>query len=140
MGTNGAEKPSPENLTALRKLFEEGKVSGFHVKNFPAGHGPTNFSRWVTSDEPYEVAYKHGFEPYVVMRKDQVPKYDERFRGYGMNKIIHLLGVSKTSTFHVLPETWVMELPHERSRDWVRTQQTKHSENDRFVEVQALFE
>lgn len=27
------------------------------------------------------------FEPYVVVDKNAVPMYDERFRGYGMNKV-----------------------------------------------------
>ena len=35
----------------------------------------------------YPVEYELHFEPYVMMRREDVPSYDERFRGYGMNKI-----------------------------------------------------
>lgn len=35
----------------------------------------------------YAVPFKPCFEPYVVVDKTVVPMYDERFRGYGMNKV-----------------------------------------------------
>merc|ERR1712173_399937 len=120
--------------------YEAGDVTGFHVRNFPAGHKPTNFTKWLDAEEPYQVEYQHCFEPYVLMRRDTVPSYDERFRGYGMNKIVHLMAISKTAQFHVLPKVWLMAIPHERSRDWHRTLASKHSERDRFLEMQALFE
>lgn len=34
----------------------------------------------------YPVKFASCFEPYVVVEKSVVPMYDERFRGYGMNK------------------------------------------------------
>merc|ERR1712066_569230 len=74
------------------------------------------------------------------MRKEQVPKYDERFRGYGMNKIIHLLSVDAEGfEFHVLPEAFVVAGYHERSKDWKRTFKSKGSKSDRLLEMQALF-
>ena len=30
-----------------------------------------------------------GYEPYVIMHRDYVPWYDERFRGFGFDKIVH---------------------------------------------------
>lgn len=35
-----------------------------------------------------------GCEPYIVALRQDVPWYDERFRGYGRDKIVHLLHVS----------------------------------------------
>ncbi|CAN0464386.1 unnamed protein product, partial [Laminaria digitata] len=35
----------------------------------------------------YTVSYSSCFEPYIVANKSTVPMYDERFRGYGMNKV-----------------------------------------------------
>ena len=35
-----------------------------------------------------------GFEPYVVALRQAIPWYDERFRGYGRDKITHLLHIS----------------------------------------------
>lgn len=34
----------------------------------------------------YTVPFEPCFEPYVVVDKTVAPMYDERFRGYGMNK------------------------------------------------------
>lgn len=34
----------------------------------------------------YAVPFEPCFEPYVVVDKTVTPMYDERFRGYGMNK------------------------------------------------------
>ena len=31
--------------------------------------------------------YASCFEPYIAVDKSVVPMYDERFRGYGMNKV-----------------------------------------------------
>jgi hypothetical protein len=30
------------------------------------------------------------YEPFVIVHRKFVPWYDERFRGYGMNKIVHI--------------------------------------------------
>ena len=38
----------------------------------------------------YEVVYEECYEPYVIGSRRLLPRYDERFRGYGMNKIQHL--------------------------------------------------
>jgi hypothetical protein len=36
------------------------------------------------------VDYQECFEPYVIGSRALLPRYDERFKGYGMNKIQHL--------------------------------------------------
>lgn len=32
-----------------------------------------------------------GYEPYILVLREHVPWYDERFRGYGRDKIVHLM-------------------------------------------------
>lgn len=39
---------------------------------------------------------EQGYEPYLVALRQNIPWYDERFRGYGRDKITHLLHVSST--------------------------------------------
>jgi len=129
-----------ERLTPqqMQKCIDQGTVQGFHCKHFPAGHGPTDFKRWSKAVAPFQVDYLHCFEPYVVMRKDQVPQYDERFRGYGMNKIAHIAEVESLGTeFFVLPEAFVMAIRHEKSKDWKKT--FRDSKKQRLEEMQALF-
>merc|ERR1712176_672275 len=72
------------------------------------------------------------------MKKSQVPRYDERFRGYGMNKIAHIAEVHANGTeFFVLPEVFVMAIRREKSKDWKKT--FRDSKKERLIEMQALF-
>lgn len=54
------------------------------------GHAATDFGRWAAATAPYPVAYEEYFEPYVLVDRRAMPRYDERFVGYGFNKIQHL--------------------------------------------------
>ena len=61
------------------------------------------------------------FEPYVVALKTTLPRYDERFRGYGMNKIGHLYEVAASGAeFVVLPCVYVTAREHARSHSYKR--------------------
>lgn len=57
---------------------------------WPKGHAPTNFAKWRTATTPYKVGWEPDFEPYVVVPKT-LPDYDERFVGFGWNKVSHIL-------------------------------------------------
>lgn len=107
----------------LRGLWDEGRAEGFHVTSFPRGHVPTDFERWWGATEPYPVQYAMSFEPYVIMDRTAVPAYDERFRGYGMNKIAHLMEVAAShhkikAAWTVLPQVFVAAGEHGRSGAW----------------------
>lgn len=60
----------------------------YHV--WPKGHAPTNYAKWRTATTPYRVEWEPDFEPYVVVRRD-CPEYDQRFVGFGWNKVSHIL-------------------------------------------------
>ena len=58
----------------------------------------------------------------VVVSKSWVPKYDDRFRGYGMNKISHLHAVAAAgATFTVMPRHFVAAHEHPKSASWTAT-------------------
>ncbi|CAM9521945.1 unnamed protein product [Sphacelaria rigidula] len=90
----------PATTKEAVSLLREGLVQGFHVDYFPKGHGPTDFLRaaaicQLNALDPsaavaYTVPFSPCFEPYVVVAKTVAPMYDERFRGYGMNKVSDL--------------------------------------------------
>lgn len=60
----------------------------YHV--WPKGHAPTNYAKWRTATTPYKVEWEPDFEPYVVVRRE-CPEYDQRFVGFGWNKVSHIM-------------------------------------------------
>lgn len=64
------------------------RLSRYHV--WPKGHAPTNYAKWRTATTPYKVEWEPDFEPYVVVRRD-CPEYDQRFVGFGWNKVSHIM-------------------------------------------------
>lgn len=63
-------------------------VYRYHV--WPQGHAPTDYAKWRTATVPYQVEWQPQFEPYVVVRRD-CPLYDQRFVGFGWNKVSHIM-------------------------------------------------
>lgn len=57
------------------------------------------------------------YEPYVVLpTQPEPPQYEPTFDGYGMNKIAHTLALTAAGyRFEVLPDSWVVHLPHGES-------------------------
>lgn len=125
-----------KGVQAICKGLTMGDLKGFHVNHYPTGHGPTDFQRWRENCESndmgvrpccqictsYTVTFAEGFEPFAICARKLIPKFDERFRGYGYDKVtffyhLHLKGFG----FRVLLHTFAVDIPHPKSPDWVRT-------------------
>lgn len=122
-----------QTTSALKLCIEKGEAEGFHITHFPQGHSPTQFDKfWAKSQlcdqqavedywrNIYAVRYEQLFEPYVVMASRDVPLYDERFQGYGLNKVSHLASVARQTNnkFYVLPGVFLCAPAHSRSESW----------------------
>jgi len=119
-----ANQPLPRQQASLAALAHASPplASGFHVGHFPAGHAPTDYGRWFDAAAPYEVGFEEHFEPYVVVSRRWVPQYDERFRGYGMNKVAHLYATAACGAkFVVQPRGFVVAHEHGKSGAWQAT-------------------
>jgi glycosyltransferase-like protein LARGE len=72
---HGMVEEYPTTKEEVIDMIHQGKLDKFHA-TWERGHGPTNYTRWFTADEVYPVTeYNYDYEPYVIMRKDEVPWY-----------------------------------------------------------------
>ncbi|GAB4822605.1 hypothetical protein N2152v2_009651 [Parachlorella kessleri] len=96
--------------------YAAGRLLGFQMRQYEPGHAPTDYARWSAGDSPYTVQYAKGYEPYVLISRRFVPWYDERFRGYGRDKIQHLTHLAGLNvTFSVHPAAFVVHVPHRKA-------------------------
>jgi len=148
----------PLDIENLMKLVDDGQAEGFHQSHFPQGHGPTQFEEFREKSlncptnedavryfwkESYTIRHEDLFEPYIVMASRDVPLYDERFQGYGLNKVSHLAAVSveKGGEYLVLPGAFLVAPAHERSNSWAKMygKSTSYEKNFNQLELKGLY-
>lgn len=88
---------------------------------FKAGEGgnfyePTQHKRWAQSNDYFPISYSPSYEPDMILARALHPWYDERFVGYGWDK----MGLPEClffwgGSFVVHPHGFVVHVPHERS-------------------------
>lgn len=82
---------------------------------------PVRVARWYRENEPYEVRFIAGFEPYAIGRREGYPVFDERFVGYGFNKISWAFGAERDGfALVVLNDAFVTHLNHVEN-EWVQS-------------------
>jgi hypothetical protein len=119
----------PETKNELLFLLESNKIIPFYYQTWPTGHEPTDYDKWRTSTEPYLIKWKPDFEPYIVIDKG-VPQYDNRFVGYGWNKISHIMEVAASGyEFMVLHDAYIIHVPHPDTREKVTFKNNQHYKN-----------
>jgi hypothetical protein len=115
----GGATQVPLNKTELLAMGD--KVSQVHPeKGRDIAHKYTDYPRWRTATEVYEVQYSMPYEPYFVTNK-RVPRYDTRFLGYGNDKTEHCREIFAAKIkYKVLPDAFVFHVQHPRG-DWLNT-------------------
>ncbi|KAG2493112.1 hypothetical protein HYH03_008775 [Edaphochlamys debaryana] len=115
-GTKVADQALKGDKAQLRQFDEESRLHWFAKLAYRKGHAPTNFSRWLDAQEPYDVAYDVNYEPWFIISRSMSPAYDVRFRGYGWNKVQQVAAVALSNfTFRVHPDAWLVHRPHAKS-------------------------
>lgn len=143
----------PRTFDELAQCHETEDCIVFQSDNNWEGHSSTGSNQWLQrhrteNESPRQLRCFDSmrYEPYVVLRwcpsnstKPVAPYYDERFHGYGKNKIqliahIRFLGYK----FFVLPEGFIVHNPHLPStskREWENSKQSNlHEQMDRLYE------
>lgn len=74
---------------------------------------------WLRNDVTRITRFRRDYEPYAIGRRATYPKYDERFSGYGFNKISWLLGAEAQGwEIGVIGNVFVTHLNHVEN-SWV---------------------
>mmetsp|Transcript_25589 Transcript_25589/g.33312 ORF Transcript_25589/g.33312 Transcript_25589/m.33312 type:complete len:331 (+) Transcript_25589:110-1102(+) len=131
----------PNDLNSLKQcIFNDKKCIVFQSDNSLDSHSSTNTADWLKYSTKWLIpkelkCFKSSrYEPYIVLPKNSVPKYDERFVGYGKNKIeyIHHLRY-RGFKFAILPKEFLIHFPHPKSTSklsWL-SNSTKHKSVDK---------
>ncbi|CAM9135151.1 unnamed protein product, partial [Heterosigma akashiwo] len=109
----------------------EGKAAAAACQVFdrrnPGGHSTTEYPKWYRQRHPQlrkvPCFHTNRYEPYFAMRKHRgMPLYDERFVGYGKNKIQYVVHLRHLGwEFFVVPQSYIIHAPHPKSnakREW----------------------
>uniref|UniRef100_A0AAF5PGR8 Glycosyltransferase-like protein LARGE2 n=1 Tax=Wuchereria bancrofti TaxID=6293 RepID=A0AAF5PGR8_WUCBA len=85
------------------------------------GHVATDYDRWRNADQEYSVSWRTDYEPYIVVKRRGLPPYDQRFVGFGWNKVSHMMSLNAAGyEFTVLPDAFVVHQPHLPSFEMAR--------------------
>uniref|UniRef100_H2L2Y0 LARGE xylosyl- and glucuronyltransferase 2 n=1 Tax=Oryzias latipes TaxID=8090 RepID=H2L2Y0_ORYLA len=107
----------PKSKAELLSMLDMGTLYTFRYHVWPKGHAPTNYAKWRTATTPYRVEWEPDFEPYVVVRRT-CPEYDQRFVGFGWNKVSHIIELdAQEYDLMVLPNAFMIHMPHAPSFD-----------------------
>ncbi|XP_061740107.1 xylosyl- and glucuronyltransferase LARGE2s isoform X3 [Nerophis ophidion] len=107
----------PKSKAELLSMLDMGTLYTFRYHVWPKGHAPSNYAKWRTSTTPYKVDWEPDFEPYVVVKRD-CPEYDQRFVGFGWNKVSHIIELdAQEYDLVVLPNAFMIHMPHAPSFD-----------------------
>nr|XP_033784341.1 LARGE xylosyl- and glucuronyltransferase 2 isoform X2 [Geotrypetes seraphini] len=107
----------PKSKAELLTMLDMGTLYTFRYHVWTKGHAPTNYAKWRTATTPYKVEWEADFEPYIVVKQD-CPEYDQRFLGFGWNKVSHIMELdAQEYELVVLPNAFMIHLPHAPSFD-----------------------
>ncbi|KAJ8247698.1 hypothetical protein GJAV_G00249290 [Gymnothorax javanicus] len=107
----------PKSKAELLSMLDMGTLYTFRYHVWTKGHAPTNYAKWRTATTPYRVEWESDFEPYVVVKRD-CPEYDQRFVGFGWNKVSHIMELdAQEYDLMVLPNAFMVHMPHAPSFD-----------------------
>jgi hypothetical protein len=119
-----------------------GRVVAYDDPDWPLGHADVQYERWANTTAVYDVDRANVyFEPYFVARTNDLPWYDERYRGYGAgDKALHFHLLYKLGfDVKVLPDHFILHLPH-KDNNWRGNAMGKTDKNirDHFTQFHYI--
>lgn len=98
----------------------------FHHDNWAPAHDASESDRWRReSGGTYPIHTgknaHESYEPYVVVKRKGLPHYDERFDGYGFNKVQWILCLRCSGyKFNVVEDAFVLHAEHKKQAKFLR--------------------
>lgn len=127
----------PKNFGDLETCYQMRSCQQFYYHGAPETHRSTDYKKWIKSEEPYRLRCIDSvrYEPYLILpNAPSTPLYDERFEGYGKNKIELINHVRYSGfEFFVLPTGFLFHIPHPQSqskRNWTLSGTKIREKND----------
>eukprot|EP01132_Coremiostelium_polycephalum_P006742 gene6742-8359_t len=115
---SSSEDPNsiPDDKETFVEMVSKQLIKPSNLDVCPKCHTPTNFTRWMTSDEPYFAEYRWVYEPYLVYNKSKNELFEERLKGYGFDKNSHTWTMAVQGyRFTVLPRAYIVHINHPES-------------------------
>lgn len=99
----------------VSSMFKNGSLDVFHCNK--GLHFSTDYMRWLRSQHSFQIPYVQGAEPWYIGHRSIIPFYDNRFVGFGFNKQLQVMNAAGSMglRMHVLPDAWLVHLPHNRT-------------------------
>lgn len=113
----------PRDKTELLRMVEDKTIKPMFegVDEMPHIYS-TRHDLWYKKDRMYEARDHALFEPYVIVAKNRIPPFDERFIYYGNDKIQHALLMKQLGfKFMVVPDHFIVHQIHDVSQ-WGKDQ------------------
>ncbi|KAL1488858.1 hypothetical protein ABEB36_014653 [Hypothenemus hampei] len=105
-----------DDTSSCKKKLIINESTPFLLEIWAVSHAPTDYERWRKEFKPYTVKWQTHYEPYVDVKSNVTP-YDERFLGFGWNKLSHIMKLeAQRYKFIVLSDVFVIYGPHKTSR------------------------
>ncbi|ETO30225.1 hypothetical protein RFI_06892, partial [Reticulomyxa filosa] len=120
---------TPKFVSQISQLFLQQQARAFHGLRCSHCHGPTNYPKWAqmvtnhshtnATKDFYSIAYYNNYEPYIIVPRKGLRMYDERFQGYGLNKVmqIKMLAQLELFDFFVYTNGFLVAKEHGRTVD-----------------------
>eukprot|EP00301_Raphidiophrys_heterophryoidea_P024471 c7958_g1_i1.p1 GENE.c7958_g1_i1~~c7958_g1_i1.p1 ORF type:complete len:458 (+),score=72.69 c7958_g1_i1:285-1658(+) len=122
----------------LRRMFLHRQLNIFHPRTSGERSTPLNKFWMLNVRDPLQPVVcfaDNKYEPYVVVKNCPfTPQFDERFVGFGKNKIERISHLRRAGwKFSVVPTSFVIHHPHPRTEaelNWLRGTSTHRKEMD----------
>lgn len=105
--------PLPRDKKELVHLAKQSRIRQVHFKKWEYAHRATNYTKWYNAIEPYLIKWEAEYEPYLVVSVSDAPLWDERFVGYGFDKVGYIAELFFAKfQFMVLPNVFIIHVDH----------------------------